>query len=55
MPAMFFIAVTLAVHLLQLSFAQYTLKNDYSGARFLDGFSFFTVRLNLLGKIPCRY
>ncbi|CAO1602464.1 hypothetical protein XANCAGTX0491_006074 [Xanthoria calcicola] len=39
---MFFIAVTLAVYLLQLSFAQYTLQNDYSGARFLDGFSVFT-------------
>lgn len=55
MPAMFFRAVTLAVYLLQLSFAQYTLKDDYSGARFLDGFSFFTVRLNHPRKIAHRY
>ncbi|KAI4255346.1 MAG: hypothetical protein L6R42_006782 [Xanthoria sp. 1 TBL-2021] len=35
-------ALTLAVSLARLSFAQYTLQDDYSGAKFLNGFSFFT-------------
>ncbi|KAL8873563.1 MAG: hypothetical protein Q9198_007006, partial [Flavoplaca austrocitrina] len=35
-------AVVLVVYLLQLSLAQYTLQEDYSGANFLSGFSFFT-------------
>lgn len=39
-------AVILVVYLLRLSLAQYALQEDYSGANFLSGFSFFTVRSN---------
>ncbi|KAI4276860.1 MAG: hypothetical protein LQ337_002207 [Flavoplaca oasis] len=35
-------AVILVVYLLRLSLAQYALQEDYSGANFLSGFSFFT-------------
>ncbi|KAL9010108.1 MAG: hypothetical protein Q9180_009331, partial [Flavoplaca navasiana] len=39
---MFAQAIVLVVCLLQLSLAQYALQEDYSGANFLSGFSFFT-------------
>ncbi|KAL8884081.1 MAG: hypothetical protein Q9192_006932 [Flavoplaca navasiana] len=39
---MFAHTVVLVVYLLQLSLAQYALQEDYSGANFLSGFSFFT-------------
>ncbi|KAL8662680.1 MAG: hypothetical protein Q9168_008217 [Polycauliona sp. 1 TL-2023] len=36
------LSIIIVAFLAQTSFAQYTLKDDYSGAKFLNGFSFFT-------------